>query len=115
MENPRSRISQDIIRSFRKNLNQEVIFMCLFMSETRGGIVTNERPFSGEELIRLFSTVISSTEDYMLPAIMYSLLNLYGPVKVFDMVKDYSRGFEMRGPFKAGPGSADSAPTVSDN
>ncbi len=51
----------------------------------------------------------------MIPAIMYSLFNLYGPIKVFDIVKDYSRGFEMRGPFKADPGSGSSVPPVPDN
>ena len=115
MEEAKLRISQDIIRSFRKNLSQEVIFMCLYLGKTGGGLVTNDRPFTGEELISLFSSVISATEDYMLPAIMYSLLSLYGPIKVFDIVKDYARGFEMKGPFKADPGSAGSVPPLPDN
>ncbi len=115
MEDSRSRISHDIIRSFRKNLGQEVNFMCLYMGESQGGIVTNERPFTGEELINLFSSVISAAEDYMLPAIMYSLFNLYGPIKVFDIVKDYSRGFEMKGPFKTDTGSNSSVPPVPEN
>ena len=116
MEDTRSQISRDIMRSFRKNLDEKVIFMCLYMSESGGGIVTDERPFTGEELINLFSSVISATEDFMLPAIMYSLFNLYGPIRVFDIVKDYSKGFEMKGPFKAdiGSGSGD-VPTGSDN
>ena len=116
MEETKTRISQDIIRSFRKNLDQEVIFLCFYMGEAGGGIVTNERPFSGEELVNLFSSVISATEDFMIPAIMYSLFNVYGPIKVFDIVKDYSRGFEMKGPFKADidPGTSD-VPAGSDN
>ena len=89
--------------------------MCLYMGKTSGGIVTNERPFTGEELVNLFSSVISATEDYMLPAIMYSLLSLYGPIKVFDIVKDYARGFEMKGPFKADTDSGGSVPPVTDN
>lgn len=115
MEESRSRISRDILRSFRKNLDQEVIFMCMYAGETGAGIITNERPFTGEEMIHLFSTVISATEDFMIPAIMYSLFNLYGPIKVFDIVKDYTRGFEMKGPFKADPGSGSSVPPVPDN
>ena len=115
MEEDRSRISQDIIRSFRKNLNQEVMFMCFYMGKTGGGIVTNERPFTGKELVDLFSSVISASEDYILPAIMYSLFTLYGPIRVFNIVKDYSKGFEMKGPFKVDAGSDTSVPPVSDN
>ena len=115
MEESRSRISRDILRSFRKNLGQEVIFMCMYADETGAGVITNERPFTGQEMINLFSSVISAAEDYMIPAIMYSLFNLYGPIKVFDIVKDYTRGFEMRGPFKADPGSGSSVPPVPDN
>jgi len=63
MEESRSRISRDIIRSFRKNLNEDVMFMCLYMSETDGGIVTNERPFTGKETIDLLSAVIEGAED----------------------------------------------------
>ena len=115
MEESRARISRDIMRSFRKNIDQEVVFMCLYMSKTGGGIVTNDRPFKGEELIHLFSSVISATEDFMLPAIMYSLFRLYGPIRVFDIVKDYAKGFEMRGPFKADADSGSSVPPVPDN
>ncbi|NIR13970.1 MAG: hypothetical protein GWN86_08460, partial [Desulfobacterales bacterium] len=82
MEESRSQISRDILRSFRKNLNQEVIFMCMYAGDSGVGIITNERPFTGQELINLFSSVIEATEDYMIPAIMYSLFNLYGPIKV---------------------------------
>ena len=112
MEQVRTRISQDIIRSFRKNLGEEVMFMCLYMGKAKGGIVTNERPFKGEELIDLISSAISATEDYMLPAIMYSLFKLYGPIKVFDIVKDYSKGFELKGPFKADTEASGSVPPV---
>lgn len=115
MEESRSRISQDIIRSFRKNLDQDVVFMCLYLGKTGSGIVTNERPFTGEELVNLFSSVISATEDFMLPAIMYSLFNLYGPIKVFDIVKDYSKGFEMKGPFRTDAGPDSSVPPLPDN
>ena len=115
MEQTRSRISQDIIRSFRKNLNEDVIFMCFYMSKTDGGIVTNERPFTGQETIELLSSVISAAEDFIVPAIMYSLFNVYGPIKVFDIVKDYSRGFDMRGPFTTDPGSGTGVPPVSDS
>ena len=116
MEETRTRISRDIARSFRKNLGEEAVFMCFYMGETDGGTVTNERLFTGEEVINLFSAVISSNEDFMVPAIMYSLFNVYGPIKVFDIVKDYSRGFEMKGPFKADidPGTS-GVPAGSDN
>ena len=115
MEGARARISQDIIRSFRKHLDQDVAFMCLYLGKTGGGIVTNERPFTGEEIVNLYSSVISATEDFMLPAIMYSLFNLYGPIKVFDIVKDYAKGFEMKGPFTADAASGGSVPPVPDN
>ena len=115
MEDARSRISQDIIRSFRKNLGQEVVFVCLYMGGGSSGIVTNERPFTGQELVNLFSSAISATEDYMLPAIMYSLFNLYGPIRVFDIVKDYAKGFEMKGPFKAETGSGGGVPPIAGN
>jgi hypothetical protein len=55
MEESKSRISRDIIRSFRKNLYEDVMFMCLYTGETDGGIVTNERPFTGKETIDLLS------------------------------------------------------------
>jgi len=32
--------------------------MCLYTGETDGGIVTNERPFTGKETIDLLSAVI---------------------------------------------------------
>jgi hypothetical protein len=115
MEEARSRISQDIIRSFRKHLNEDVMFMCFYMGKTDGGIVTDERPFSGRETIDLFSSVISAAEDYIVPAIMYSLFNVYGPIKVFDIVKDYSRGFDMRGPFTTDPDTGTSVPPASDS
>ena len=115
MEESRSRISRDILRSFRKNMGKEVIFMCMYADEADAGVITNERPFTGQEMINLFSSVISAAEDYMIPAIMYSLFNLYGPIKVFDIVKDYTRGFEMKGPFKADPSSGSSVPPVPDN
>ena len=115
MEEYRSRISKDIIRSFRKHLNEDVMFMCFYMGKTDGGIVTNERPFSGKETIDLFSAVINGAEDFIVPAIMYSLFNVYGPIKVFDIVKDYSKGFEMKGPIKVDPGASSSVPPVADN
>jgi hypothetical protein len=107
MKEARSRISQDIIRAFRKHLNEDVMFMCLYMGKTDGGIVTNERPFSGKETIDLLSAVIEGAEDFMVPAIMYSLFN--------DIVKDYSKGFDMKGPFKVDPGAGSSVPPVPDN
>jgi hypothetical protein len=115
MEEVRSRISKDIIRSFRKNLNEDVMFMCLYIGKTDGGIVTNERPFTGKETIDLLSAVIEGAEDFIVPAIMYSLFNVYGPIKVFDIVKDYSKGFDMKGPFKVDPGASGSVPPVPDN
>ncbi len=115
MEESKSRISRDIIRSFRKNLNEDVMFMCLYTGETDGGIVTNERPFTGKETIDLLSDVIEGAEDFIVPAIMYSLFNVYGPIKVFDILKDYSKGFDMKGPFKVDPGAGSSVPPVPDN
>jgi hypothetical protein len=43
---------------------------------------------------------------------MYSLFKLYGPIKVFDIVKDYSKGFEMKGPFRADTEASGSVPPV---
>ncbi len=86
--------------------------MCLYQGETDGGIVTNERPFKGQELIDLFSSVIRATEDYMVPAIMYALFTLYGPIRVFDMVKAYAKAYDMKGPFTIDPGSTPGAPPV---
>lgn len=115
MEDYRSAVSQDIMRSFRRNLGQEVTFMCLYMTENVGGVITNERLFTGKELVELFSSVISSNEDLMLPTIMYSLFNLYGPIRVFDICKDYSKGFEMKTPFNFDGGSGTTVPPVPDN
>ena len=115
MEEYGSRISKDISRSFLKNLNEDVMFMCFYMSKTDGGIVTNERPFSGRETVDLLSAIIEGAEDFIVPAIMYSLFNVYGPIKVFDIVKDYSKGFEMKGPFKVDPGTGSSVPPVPEN
>ena len=115
MEDARSKISGDIARSFRKNLDEDVMFMCLYMGGNDGGIVTNERPFAGQELVDLFSTVIEATEEFMLPAIMYSLFNLYGPIKVFDIVKDYSQRMDMKGPYRFDPGSGSGVPPMPDN
>ena len=110
MEDARAKISGDIARSFRKNLDDDVMFLCLYMGRDDGGIVTNERPFTGQELIELFSAVIKASEKFMLPAIMYSLLNIYGPIEVFDIVKDYSQRVEMKGPFKVDPGPGSGVP-----
>ena len=115
MEESRARISREISRSFRKSINEDVMFMCFYLGKTDGGIVTNERPFSGRETVDLLSYIIKGAEDFMVPAIMYSLFNVYGPIKVFDIVKDYSKGFEMRGPFKVDPGTSSTMPPVPDN
>ena len=115
MEEAKSQISRDINRSFRKHLNEEVMFMCLYMGKNDGGIVTNERPFTGRETVDLLSFIIEGAEDFMVPAIMYSLFNVYGPIKVFDIVKDYSKGFDIKGPFKVDPGAGSSVPPVPDN
>jgi hypothetical protein len=115
MEDSKRQIRQDIIRSLRKNLGREAMFMCFYVSEAGGEIATNDRLFTGEELIGLFSSVINSSEEFMLPAIMYSLLNVYGPIKVFDIVKEYSRVFEMKDPFPPGGGWGTSMPPVADN
>ena len=91
------------------------MFMCFYMGKTDGGIVTNERPFTGRETIDLLSAIIEGAEDFIVPAIMYSLFNVYGPIKVFDIVKDYSKGFDMKGAFTFDPGTGSSVPPVPDN
>jgi len=118
VEDIRAKISQDIMRSFRKNLSEEVIFMCFYMDKSGAGLVTNERPFTGAEMIELFSSVFSASEETVLPAVIYSLFNLYGPIRVFDVIKAYAKAFDMKGPFKAdsGPGeSGTTPPRVPDN
>ncbi len=111
MENIRTKISQDIMRSFRKNLGEEVIFMCFYMEKDRAGVVTNERPFTGQEMIELFSSVFSASEETILPAIIYSLFNLYGPIRVFDVIKAYAKAFDMKGPFRTDSGLGESGST----
>jgi hypothetical protein len=112
VEEIRAKISQDIMRSFRKHLDAEVIFMCFYMEKTGAGLVTNERPFTGAEMIELFTSVFSSSEEIILPAVIYSLFNLYGPIRVFDVIKAYAKAFDMKGPFRTdkGPGESGSAP-----
>ena len=112
LEDIRAKISQDILRSFRKNLGEEVIFMCFYMQKTGAGLVTNERPFTGAEMIELFSSVFSASEETILPAVIYSLFNLYGPIRVFDVIKAYAKAFDMKGPFKADRGPSDPGSTV---
>ena len=53
MEEAKSKISKDINRSFRKHLMEEVMFMCLYMGKTEGGIVTNDDELA--EKCRTFS------------------------------------------------------------
>ena len=111
VEDIRTKISQDIMRSFRKNLGQEVIFMCFYMEKTGAGLVTNERPFTGQEMIELFSSVFSASEETILPAVIYSLFNLYGPIRVFDVIKAYAKAFDIKGPYPADRGLGDSGST----
>ena len=118
MEDTNARIRQDIIRSFRKNLGGEVMFMCFYMDKRGAGLVTNERPFTGAEMIELFSSVFSTSEESILPAVIYSLFNLYGPIRVFDVIKAYAKAFDIKGPatIERDPGKSGSAPPpVSDN
>jgi len=118
LEDTKARISQDIMRSFRKNLGEEVIFMCFYMDKTGAGLVTNERPFTGAEMIDLFSSVFSAGEESILPAVIYSLFNLYGPIRVFDVIKAYAKSFDIKGPITTGrdPGKSGSTPPpVPDN
>lgn len=111
VEDIRTKISQDIMRSFRKNIGQEVIFMCFYMEKTGAGLVTNERPFTGQEMIELFSSVFSASEETILPAVIYSLFNLYGPIRVFDVIKAYAKAFDIKGPHTADRGLGDSGST----
>lgn len=111
VEDTRTKISQDIMRSFRKNLGQEVIFMCFYMEKTGAGLVTNERPFTGQEMIELFTSVFSAGEETILPAVIYSLFNLYGPIRVFDVIKAYAKAFDIQGPYTADRGLDDSGST----
>jgi hypothetical protein len=118
MDEIRTKISQDIMRSFRKNLGKEVIFMCLYMEKDGAGLVTNERPFTGQEMIDLFSSVFSASEETILPAVIYSLFNLYGPIRVFDVIKAYAKAFDIKGPFTADRGLGESGsppPSAPDN
>jgi hypothetical protein len=112
LEDTKARISQDIMRSFRKNLGEEVIFMCFYMDKTGAGLVTNERPFTGAEMIDLFSSVFSVGEESILPAVIYSLFNLYGPIRVFDVIKAYAKAFDIKGPIttEKDPGKSGSTP-----
>ena len=118
MEDTNARIRQDIMRSFRKNLGEEAIFMCFYMDKTGAGLITNERPFTGAEMIDLFTAVLSNSEEIILPAVIYSLFNLYGPIRVFDVIKAYAKAFDIKGPatIERDPGKSGSAPPpVSDN
>jgi len=118
VEDIRVKISQDIMRSFRKNLGGEVIFMCFYMDKTSAGLITNERPFTGAEMIELFSSVFTTGEESILPAVIYSLFNLYGPIRVFDVIKAYAKSFDMKGPIttKRDPDKSGSTlPPVPDN
>lgn len=118
MENTNARIRQDIMRSFRKNLGEEVMFMCFYMDKARAGLITNERPFTGAEMINLFSSVFSTREESVLPAIVYSLFNLYGPIRVLDVIKAYAKSFDIKGPVSVerDPGKSGSTlPPIPDN
>jgi len=118
VEDIRVKISQDIMRSFRKNLGAEVIFMCFYMEKTGAGLITNERPFKGAAMIELFSSVFSASDETILPAVIYSLFNLYGPIRVFDVIKAYAKAFDMKGPFKTDSGLGESGstpPAATDN
>jgi hypothetical protein len=113
-----ARIRQDIMRSFRNNLGGEGIFMCFYMDKTGAGLITNERPFTGAEMIDLFTSVFSSSEESVLPAVIYSLFNLYGPIRVFDVIKAYAKAFDIKGPgtIERDPGKSGSTPPpVPDN
>ena len=118
VEDTKASIRRDIMRSFRKNLGEEVIFMCFYMDKTTAGLITNERPFTGAEMIDLFSSVLSTGEKSILPAVIYSLFNLYGPIQVFDVIKAYAKSFDLKGPItaKRDPGKSGSTPPpVPDN
>lgn len=103
------------MRSFRKHLNQDAVFMCFYMDKSSAGLITNERPFTGEELITLFSSVLARAEESILPAIIYSLFNLYGPIRVFDMVNAYAKSFDMKTPLKPDIHSGGTVPEIPDN
>jgi hypothetical protein len=118
VEDTQGRIRQDIMRSFRKNLSGEVIFMCFYMDKASAGLITNERPFTGAEMINLFSSVFSTCEESVLPAVIYALFNLYGPIRVFDVVKAYAKSFDIKGRIttEREPGKSGSTPPpVPDN
>ena len=115
MEDRNTQIRQDIMRSFRKHLDQDVMFMCFYMDKNRAGLITNERPFTGEELITLFSAVLGKAEESILPAIIYSLFNIYGPIRVFDLINAYAKALEVKTPFKPDVSSSGSVPEIPDN
>ena len=118
MDDISAKIRQDIMRSFRNNLGGEVIFMCFYMDKTGAGLITNERPFTGAEMIDLFTSVFSNSEESILPAVIYSLFNLYGPIRVFDVIKAYAKAFDIKGPatIERDPGKPGSTPPpVPDN
>jgi len=115
VEDATVRIRQDIMRSFRKNLEQDAMFICFYMDKTSAGLITNERPFTGEEMISLFSSVLATAEESILPAIIYSLFNLYGPIRVFDMINAYAKSFDMKAPFKSELSSGGRGPEIPDN
>jgi hypothetical protein len=118
VEDTQARIRQDIMRSFRNNLSGEVTFMCFYMDKASAGLITNERPFTGEEMINLFSSVFSTSEETILPAVIYALFNLYGPIRVFDVIKAYAKSFDIKGPvtIERDPGESGSTlPPVPDN
>ena len=118
MEDSQARIRQDIMRSFRNHLSGEVTFMCFYMDKGSAGLITNERPFTGAEMVNLFSSVFSASEETILPAVIYALFNLYGPIRVFDVIKAYAKSFDIKGPItvERDPGkSGGTPPPVGDN
>jgi hypothetical protein len=64
-------------------------------------------------MIDLFSSVFSASEDTILPAVIYSLFNLYGPIRVFDVIKAYAKAFDIKGPFTADRGHGESGSSPS--
>ena len=118
VEDSQARIRQDIMRSFRNHLSREVTFMCFYMDKGSAGLITNERPFTGAEMVNLFSSVFSASEETILPAVIYALFNLYGPIRVFDVIKAYAKSFDIKGPItvERDPGkSGGTPPPVGDN
>jgi hypothetical protein len=118
VEDTQTKIRRDIMRSFRNNLSGEVTFMCFYMDKASAGLITNERPFTGAEMINLFSSVFSTSEETILPAVIYALFNLYGPIRVFDVIKAYAKSFDIKGPVtvERDPGkSGGTPPPVGDN